>query len=155
MNLQTWYNKAVKIGTHTYVGDNCEFLIYKGFKISKFPDRFSIQNVRTSDFYSNVSDEDMEVLKKEGFIKGSDTLSYERNKVRFTEYIKTLEKLYENRKEYLTKYDNNPKFYTKRLKNCEEGLCKYSDLLFFYKAKILQYEQIYNINNNLKFFKDE
>lgn len=153
MNLQLWYEQAVRIGVHTYCDDNCEFLIYKGFKISKYPHKYLIENVRNSDFYEPLTESQQEFLIDQGFIKGADTYSYERNKVRYMKYIRRLEKVYDDRTLFRNKREINPKFYDKRLNNCEEGILKYTDLLFFYKAKILQYEQFYNIN--IKFIQNE
>lgn len=153
MNLKLCYDEAVRSGIHIYSDKDCEFLIYKGFKISKFESSYEIHDVRINDFYEDVSKKDLEMFDVHGFLKGADIICYERNKVRYVKYIKKLEKIYEKRTDFRCKYDENPKFYEKGLNNCEEGILKYTDLLFFYKAKILQHEFIYKIKQ--KFLDNE
>ena len=150
MDEKIWFEEAVKYGLTIYTvrDTDINYIVYKGFKITKTEGRYFIQDIRLNDFYTNVDKKQIITLKENGFIKGADIISYERNKRRIAKYISLLEKLYENKEEYVKKYNNNASFYEKKLNNCREGILKYSDLLFFYKAKILQHEIKYNLKIN-------
>ena len=150
MDEKIWFEESVKYGLTIYTvrDTDINFIVYKGFKITKTEGRYFIQDIHLNDFYTNVDKKQIITLKENGFIKGADIISYERNKRRIAKYISLLEKLYENKEEYVKKYNTNESFYEKKLNNCREGILKYSDLLFFYKAKILQHEIKYNLKIN-------
>lgn len=150
--IKEWFNEAVlhnvNIYKNIYKSDNYEYIFYKGFKITKLKeeDEYYIQDIRINDFYTNISEKQISNFKKYGFIKGADIMSYKRNYHRMVFYIKKLEKLYEEKeiveKELKTNFFK--KNYVKKLKNYQENINKYRDLLIFYKIKINQHKLKYN-----------
>ena len=140
-----WFNEAVENRQKVFATSDSDFIIYKGFKITKSIDgNYEIQDVRMNDFYSKVMEKDFIILTNLGFIKGADKISYERNLRRVAIYTKKLEKLYTEREMCKKKLPTNVKFYEKKLKNCQENIGKYIDLMFFYKSQVVQYEQVKN-----------
>ncbi|NRA77308.1 MAG: hypothetical protein HRU18_03785 [Pseudoalteromonas sp.] len=116
------------------------WIMYKGFKITKSPEGYFIQDVRFSDFYNSVRPEDFEILKGEGFIRGADTISYRRNILRVEVCTKKIERLYTQRDFFKSEG------LVKKLRNCQENINKSIDQLFFYKSAVSQYKNKYKLN---------
>src|SRR5690606_8400224 len=129
--VKQWFDEAIENHIKVFTAPESEFIIYKGFKITKTIDgNYIIQDVRINNFYSKVSDKDLSVLTTLGFIKGVEKLSYDRNLRRVVIYTKKLEKLYSEREICQKRMSTNVTFYSKKLRNCKEGIGKYIDLLF-------------------------
>jgi len=150
--LQDWFNEAKKANVTIFGSGENEFIIYKGFKLSKSSNLFKLEDVRRSDFYDDVKDKEYKTILKLGFIKGIDWIVNKRNLKRIGIYTRILERLYSEKKEYKSKL--RPKitraFYQKKLKNCQESIYRNIDLLFLYKTRIEQYNLKYNLNEKIK-----
>ena len=143
--LKDWFNEAGVINVFTF--KEYDFVIVSGFKITHYKkdDTYSIQDARTSDFYTEVKEEDMKVLQELGFVKGAYTIAYNRNLKRVDDYTKAIEILFAKRVEYNRKLPKNKPFYTKRIKNCNKNIHDNHDMLQFYRAKVEQYENKNNL----------
>ena len=139
--LKKWFEEASVIKVFTC--KTHEFIIRKGFKITHYfeDDTYSILDTRFNDFYTAVSEEDMTLLVSHGFIKGTNIIMYNRNVVRVDNYIKRIEDLYVKKAKYKKLLPRNKPFYTKRIRNCSEGIHNYHDLLQFYQAQVEQFEK--------------
>jgi hypothetical protein len=146
--LKQWFDEVEMsvLNVHRYKGS--EFVIYKGFKLSKTLDQYKLEDVRVSDFYGEVKKRDYNVLLKLGFIRGADEIVNKRNIRRVGIYTRLLEKLYADRKEYQKKLRplKTREFYRKKIRNCQENIHKNIDLLFLYKSRIEQYNLKYKKN---------
>ena len=138
--LQEWFEetdllKVNKLKDH-------EFNIVNGFKITHYfdDDSYTIQDVRHSDFYSDVVWDDYKIMQEHGFIKGTNTIAYIRNKTRVEEYLKGIEDLYNKRAKYKESLPKNKAFYTKRIRNCNKNIHDSHDMLQFYQSKVEQFE---------------
>lgn len=150
--VKQWFDEAVKEGVRVYSSEESEYLIYKGFKITKNLDNYVIHDVRRSDFYDPLKHNDYITLQKLGFIFGCDSIVHSRNKRRVLIYTRRLEKIYTNRRLYESKLKvkSTRAFYEKKIRNCQENIRKNIDLLFFYKSKVEQHELKYNNNEKIK-----
>ena len=71
MNItEQWFTNAESGGLKKFHHQGVDFIIYKGFKLSKNTDTYTIEDVRRSDFYDEVKSTDHAKLIKLGFIKG-------------------------------------------------------------------------------------
>lgn len=138
--IQKWFEESRLLKVFTF--RDHEFIIENGFKITHYFDdnSYSIQDTRQSDFYSEVSQEDLKVMQEHGFIKGARTITYTRNKSRVAEYIKSIEGLYRMKAKYKKSLPKNKAFYTKRIRNCSKNIHDYHDMLQFYQSKVEQFE---------------
>lgn len=143
-NLKKWFDEASAIKMFSF--NNYEYVISKGFKITHYneDDSYTIQDIRHSDFYNVVSPEDMEVINANGFLEGTNILTYNRNTERVDRYLRLIEALYGKRAEYKKSLYKNKAFYTKRINNCNKNIHDYHDLMQFYRSKVEQFE--YTIN---------
>lgn len=143
--LEQWFDEVrlSVLNVHRY--KETEFIIYKGFKLSKTHGKYKIEDVRISDFYGDVKKRDYNTLLKLGFIKGTDYIVHKRNLRRVGIYTRLLEKLYSERKEYERKLRplKTRAFYKKKIKNCQENIHRSIDLLYLYKSRIDQYNLKY------------
>ncbi len=151
--LEQWFEEASVIKVFT--GESYEFVIRKGFKITHYfeDDSYTIQDTRFNDFYTKVSEADMEQFVLHGFIKGTDILMNNRNINRVKKYIKKIEDTYVKRKssvklgkrtkgftpKHIKTVAQNKAFYTKAVNNCNINIHKYHDMMQFYQAKIDQF----------------
>jgi len=138
--LQEWFEetdllKVNKLKDH-------EFNIVNGFKITHYfdDDSYTIQDVRHNDFYSDVVWDDYKIMQEHGFIKGTNTIAYIRNKTRVEEYLRAIEDLYNKRAKYKESLPKNKAFYTKRIRNCNKNIHDSHDMLQFYQSKVEQFE---------------
>lgn len=145
---EQWFTNAESGGLKRFHHQGVDFIIYKGFKLSKNTDTYTIEDVRRSDFYDKVRSSDYTKLIKLGFIKGVDEIVNTRNLKRVGIYTKLVEKLYMNKLSYRSNLceGKTKEFYEKKLRNCQENIHKNIDLLFLYKTRINQYNLKYNIN---------
>lgn len=129
--LKEWFEESIKYDIKIFSTIDSEFIIYKGFKITKIEDNYIIQYVRLNDFYSNVSYRNMKTLKDLGFIKGVDKIYYESISKRIKIYTKKV-RFFENKKD-------NEKISPKKLSFYNNLIQNYTELIFYYKFKIKQY----------------
>lgn len=145
--IQQWYEEVAE--THPkHKFEDCEFVFYKGFKITKYYEEgeYVLEDVRFNDFYQPVSNKNLSIFKTQGFIKGIDNITFERDQKRMSRYKKKIEQLYQYRDEYRRLRNKDPKFYDKKIRNCMDNIHKYVDLFFFYKVRVNQHKQKYNLN---------
>lgn len=149
--LKEWFDEVGRNNVKIHHSKESEFVIYKGFKLSKSIDGFTIQDVRRSDFYDDVKIKEHNILCKLGFIRGADLIVHRRNVKRVSVYTRLLEKTYSDRKLFSSKLRplKTREFYKKKIRNCQDNIKKYIDLLFLYKSRVEQYNLKYNINEKI------
>lgn len=136
-----WFAEAIDYGLKVYNENNSQYIFYKGFKLIKNHDsEYFIQDIRVSDFYRDVDEKHLSIIRNRGLIRGADDISYHRNIKRVERYTKKVESLYEDLDKFVAKGD------LRKIENCRENIKKYLDLMFFYKAKIHQYNNKYKLN---------
>lgn len=145
--LKLWFEEVFSSGLLQNTSSNINYIIYRGFKLSKNEDDYKIEDVRFSDFYEPVREKDLEILTKLGFLKGADWISHSRNVRRVKIYTRLIERLYNNKKDYKSKLRplKTRAFYQKKLRNCQENIHKTIDLLFLYESKVNQHIEKYNL----------
>lgn len=138
-NIKKWFKEAEVAGVRIFSYEGYDYLIYKGFKITKFnTGDCIIQDVRLSDLYNEVREDHLIVLDRMGFITGADYIAYDRNVMRMKESTAKLEKLF-TELEGLKSAGTD----TKKVENCNENILKYTDLTIFYRIKIDQHLRKY------------
>lgn len=138
--LKKWFEEVDV--DKTFITEGSEFVINKGFKITHYfeDDSYTIQDVRHSDFYTEVSDWDLETMESHGFLAGTAVILHSRNVERVQKYLRQIEVLYANRARYKEGLSKNKPFYTKRIRNCNKNIHDYHDMMQFYQAKVEQFE---------------
>ena len=138
--LKRWFEEVCS--TKVFDCGNHRFVARKGFKITYYIEdgSYTILDIRTNDFYTEVLESDIKILTKYGFIKGTDLIRYNRSLARVKDYIHKIEGTYAKKARYKTLLHENELFYTKRIKNCNENIHKYHDMMQFYKAQVEQFE---------------
>jgi len=138
--LQQWFEEASVIKIFT--SKTHEFVIQRGFKITHYfeDDSYSILDTRFNDFYTKVSEADMNIFIQHGFLKGTSIIMYGRNLMRVKDYLRAIESLYVKKAKYKKLLTKNKPFYTKRIKNCSENIHRYHDMMQFYQAQVEQFE---------------
>lgn len=141
--IKSWFEECNKV---FYCGEY-EFSIVNGFKLTHYfdDDTYTIQDTRLNDFYTEVTEEDLKLIKEYGFLDGTGIIMYHRNIDRVKMYISKIEELFTKRKVATKNLRRNKKFYTKQIKNCNVNIHKYNDLLHFYESKIEQFKQKFEI----------
>jgi hypothetical protein len=143
--IKNWYEEAIKVTLEHETRDS-SFIIYKGFKITKTGDDYQIEYTRSSDFYTSVSDKNLELFKNKGFIKGASFLGYNRDKKRVSYYLGEIAELYEKRAEALKKSKKkrismkDKAFYLKQIKNCNKNIENLNSLRTFYQTRQEQFK---------------
>jgi len=139
--LKKWFDEASTIKVFSF--NSYEYVISRGFKITHYLDdnSYTIQDTRHSDFYNEVSQEDMNVFINEGFLQGTKILMYNRNTERVDKYLRLIESLYSKKAKYKKSLHKNKAFYTKRISNCNKNIHDYHDLMQFYRSKVEQFEK--------------
>lgn len=142
--IKSWFQEA----DHKIF--NCgdyEFIINKGFKITHYfeDDDYTIQDTRHNDFYKSVSEADMEIIQTHGFLKGTSIIMHKRNQFRVEYYLERIRKLYV-KKGTPQKSDETKAQYLKRIKNCNENIHNFNDLMHFYMAKVEQFNKRLKLN---------
>lgn len=143
IKMEEWFSECDKI----FKGDGYEFSIVNGFKITHYLEdsTYSILDVRTNDFYSSVTKSDLELINKFGFVDGTRVISYKRNLARVSKYKNLIEDLFKKRKISKSSLKEDPRFYSKQIKNYTIKIHKYNDLLHFYESKVDQFKPKFNI----------
>lgn len=145
-NVEQWYNEASElVNVHTD-GDN-KFLIYKGFKIEKSETGYKAWDVRHSEFYSVIKQEDLNYFLKFGFIKGADYVNYFRNKVLIDDYNTTIKALYEKKLNSQKELPKNRKLNEKRIRVANEKIDYYGDLIMLLQSRNKYLKIKYNLEN--------
>lgn len=146
-DVRQWFEEASLV-TNVHKDFNSEFLIYKGFKITKKEGSYRIQDVRHSEFYSPVSIQDLNEIKEKGFIAGIDYINYVLNLGRVENYklqvdtLKLKKKL--ARKELRQGIDR--RLNNKRIRLANENILEYEDLIQLTESRIKQFNFKYNKN---------
>jgi len=142
--IKEWFTEA-KTTTKVFNLVDSEFIIYKGFKILKVEDVYTIYDVRLSNMYSSVTSECFKELSKKGFIKGADYICFKRNKKRVVTYKKRAEVWYDKRRKYKKELPNNRELNEKRIRNINRKIEEAIDHMFLYKIRINQYKSKYSV----------
>lgn len=138
-----WYEEVKdKLRVHSMWG--IDFIFYKGFKLSKLGDDYDIQDVRHSNLYSVITKKCYHKFLVNGFIKGADIISFERDKKRIISYTKKTENLYQKRKKFKKEMLKDKRLNKKRIRNINRKIDEHIDLLFFYKTRTKQFNYKYN-----------
>ncbi len=127
----------------TFNDNNEESIIYKGFKIIKCKNEYSIKDVRFNDFYSKIKIQDARVIiKYNSLIKGIDHITFERDKIKYEKLKTIIGGLYDLRKQ-VSMGDYDPPYKLKKLNNINKNLDKNRDLLFLYDTRIKHHKYKY------------
>ena len=147
--VEQWLEEYLSSGRgKLYVGDGFEFIIYKGFKILRDEENTRIMDVRKTDFYSEVTIEDFNVLCTQGFVKGCDILVYNRDCKRVKYYKGRLAQKYKEREEARKQKGTvDPRRLAVRLESLDRMITDGVDKLFFFEVRKTQTENKYNLNN--------
>ncbi len=139
--VKKWYKESEKT-LKVFTTADYNFILYKGFKISSYPDDYyRIEDVRHNDFYSKLTKPDLLILEKEGFIRGSDIIMHNRDLRRIKILEKKIEKLYSDKDRFKSLLSRDETFYSKRIKNCDEAIETTSNLLFLFKIREKQFKK--------------
>ena len=146
--IEQWFSEASNEGVKVFHHEGIDFIIYKGYKISRCSGIYAIEDVRRSDFYDEVKVTEYSKMIKLGFIKGVDYIVNRRDLRRVGIYTRLLERLYTDKISYRGKLCELDKkeFYEKKLRNCQENIHRNIDLLFLYRSRIGQYNLKYVTN---------
>ena len=142
--IQIWFEEAEK-REKVFSNLHDEFVIYKGFKITK--NRFGtymLQDVRFSNMYAPSNEKCYKIFKDLGFIKGADSISFERDVKRVAFYKRKTEQLYDKRRRCKKEMPKDKRLNEKRIRNINKKIKEYVDLIFFYETRIKQFNSKYN-----------
>lgn len=141
--IKDWYEQAKNV-TKVFETIDGEFIIYKGFKISRpFDGDFKIEDTRFRNMYSPVRRNDLKRFLLVGFIRGADQLSYIRDLSRVERLQTRAGKLYDKRKQFKKDFNKDKRLNEKRLRTSKVKLDELIDLIFHYNSKIQQYNSKY------------
>ena len=144
--IEQWFREGVK-RFDTFYSSVGESFIYKGFKLSyKESLGYLIQDVRYSNMYTEVSEEDYKILVKKGFIEGVDFIGFERDTKRVESYTKRTERLYDKKAKFKKELPRKKKLNEKRIRNTILKINEYVGQIFFYNIRIKQYRIKYKLN---------
>ena len=123
---------------------NCgeyEFIIQMGFKITHYfePEKYTIQDCRHCDFYKSVSEDDMNIIRDNGFVRGTSIIRHNKNVIRVQHYLNRIKELYEKRK-ISQRSDETKEQYTKRIKNYNLNIGELNTTMQFYRLLVEQFE---------------
>ena len=143
-DIKRWYEEVAQV-TKIHETISEEFVVYKGFKLSKLLDgSYIIKDTRFSNMYSNVSDNVMKQFEKLGIIKGIDTIGFERDKRRVESYKRRTGRLYDKRIKFKKELPKNKRLNEKRIRNINKRISDFVDLIFYYDTRVKQYNSKYN-----------
>lgn len=136
--IQNWYNECTKI----FQCSEYDFALVNGFKITHYheDDTYTIQDTRKNDFYTSVSESDMDILMEYGFINGTSIIMHKRNVERVEYYLERVAHYYAKRVKAKKMLKTNRKFYEKQIRNCADNIQINNDMIHFYKSKVNQFE---------------
>ena len=143
--VERWFEKASRL-VNVHKDFEGEFLIYRGFKISKENGVFRIQDVRHSEFYSPVLSHEYAMMVEKGFIATCDILSYENNIERIEDYRVTIEALELKKKLAKKSLKSNKKLNLKRIRLAEENIVELKNLIQLTESRIKQFKIKYSKN---------
>lgn len=144
--IQGWFEEASAL-TSVFKVLNDEFIIYKGFKITKNEfGTYILEDTRFSNMYAPVNSSNYNTFKKLGFIKGADSISYARDIERVETYKKRTGILYDKRKRCKDELPKNKRLNEKRIRNINKKVQEYVDLIFFYQTRVKQFNFKYSNN---------
>lgn len=144
--IEEWFNEAKSNHVKVFYLVSVEFIIYKGFKILKDGDRYTMQDVRFSNMYSVVKPENYRLFIEKGFIEGADMICFKRNKRRIISYKKRAELLYDKRRRFKKELNKDRRLNEKRIRNINRNIDYQVDNLFLYKTRINQHKIKYKLN---------
>lgn len=113
-------------------------LLYKGFKLIKNGDEYSILDIRKFDHYSPVKDRDLIILENEGFVRGCDLILYNRDIHRIQVCNDAIIRKTLLKKGYKEKLHEDPRGYKKKIGICERQNEELIVLLRFYESRSSQ-----------------
>lgn len=118
------------------------FAIVNGFKITHYleNDTYTIQDTRKNDFYTSVSESDMDILVRYGLINGTSIIMYNRNVKRVEYYLEKLAAVYSKRERAKKNLKDNRIFYSKQIRNASANILIFNDMVHYYKSKVEQFE---------------
>ena len=136
--IESWYKECNKV----YDLGEYNFVIVNGFKITHYleSNTYTLQDTRFNDFYTSVSEEDLSVLRKFGFIDGSSIITHQRNINRVELYLQRIADTVDKKLKAKKLINTNQKFYSKQIRNCDINIHKYNDMVHFYKSKVEQFK---------------
>jgi len=137
--IKKWYEEVI-LCQRPHQRYDSEYIIYKGFKITKLNDTFTLKDVRWSNFYNDVSKTNLNILRKHGFIKGVDIIGYKRDVKRIKSYKKRITRLYDKRKIFKKQMDEDRRLNTKRIRNINLRIDDYVSFIFFYQVRVNQFK---------------
>lgn len=130
--------------TNIHQDNKGEFLIYKGFKITKEENNYRIQDVRRSEFYSSVKESEYELMLEKGFVHAADLISYELNLERIENYKVSIEALELKKKLAKKTLREDRRLNLKRIRLAEENIVELQDLIQLSQSRIKQFNNKYN-----------
>lgn len=143
--VKEWFNEAKGRYVTVFKLVSVEFIIYKGFKLLKKDDKYSIQDVRFSNMYSVVNPECYKLFIEKGFIEGADLICFNRNKERVLSYKRKAELLYDKRRKFKKELNKDRRLNEKRIRNINRKIEEFVDNLFLYRTRINQYKIKYKL----------
>lgn len=136
--IADWFRECDKI----YRCGEYDFALVNGFKITHYleDDTYTIQDTRTSDFYTSVSETDMDIIMEYGFVSGTSIIMYKKNLERVEYYLEKIAEIYAKRLRAKKMLKTDRKFYEKQIRNCDANIQINNDMVHFYKSKVNQFE---------------
>ena len=136
--IADWFKECNKI----HRCGEYDFAIVNGFKVTHYleDDTYTIQDARKNDFYTSVSESDMEILMKYGFVIGTSIIMYHRNVQRVEYYLDKLAEVYAKRERAKKMLKTDRTFYSKQIRNANANILANNDMVHYYKSKVEQFE---------------
>lgn len=145
MNLEEFYNDIIdkeKRVEYTCYVRNISWVFYKGFKLTKDDNGgIEIEDVRYSEYYTDLKSKDVALIKRLGFIKAADLISNDRNRAKVNEYKEALEELEEEKK--LIKSKEMNKADKKRLNIVYRKIDEFKSDLYLHQLRVDNYKNKY------------
>ncbi len=141
--VREMFEEASRI-VNVYKDYKGEFLIYKGFKITKEEHNYRIQDARHSEFYSSVKSEEYEMMIDKGFIKAVDLISYKLNLERIEDYRDQIKELDLKKKVAKKHIKQNRRLNLKRIRLADENIVELKDQIQLSQSRIEQFKNKYN-----------
>ena len=141
VKIRNWWEEAIEI-TNIFTGDRLIFIIYKGFKITRFNDNtYVLEDVRLNDFYTEVRMSDLDRFNNLGFVRGADLIRHTRDLFRYNLALKHLVKHHDLRERHESgvikpERGRDKAFHEKGRGNASKNI----DMVFFYQSRIGQFK---------------
>jgi ribosomal protein S8 len=145
--IEKFLNEYLDAGYGTLrLANGYEYIIYKGFKITKDEEGFNIIDTRFHDFYSKVKKSDLDLLESQGFIKGCDIIMYNRDIRRANRHRHILEELTLEKESIVkSKGKVSTRKYRMGMDRVSKEIRHHLDKLFLYNTRKKQIEIKYNL----------